>query len=304
MHGSPLSQTSKNFWSGFWSGTGTGTGTGTDTVTNLPSCLQFFPGLWLRITSMRIRVLLFTLSGSGVSFSLQCGSGSRSCSSSKWWESATTGTGLYTLDSWGRAIFWASRPPLWASTALQCSVLSLWSIWVLVLMRTRIQLFTSMRIRIQLPKIMRTRIRNHEFFSNGSLYRNCYRFPARVCVYRYLSGNIRTIFVKSTTTISKCFFKVIVSSQISFFSTFEWKYIRTPVRTLKEELYRVPDMKYPNFACTWRLKIVQIVPYGLCHFQCQTVDFSSFLSCTILYRYSVFCPQNYSEMKQSERLSV
>jgi hypothetical protein len=62
-----------------------------------------------------------------------------------------------------RAPLWTSRPPLWVSTALDGSILSIWSFRILTLMRIwiRIQLFALFRIHIQLgPKIMRIRIRD------------------------------------------------------------------------------------------------------------------------------------------------
>ncbi len=105
--------------------------------------------LRIRNKEMRIRIPLFTLTRIRIHFSLWCRSGSYS------YQSKTN------LQHWGAsafsAPFWASRPPLWASTTVQGFILSLHSSWIFTLFGSgsNLSLFTLIRIRIQHPKIMR-----------------------------------------------------------------------------------------------------------------------------------------------------
>ncbi len=102
--------------------------------------------IWILIpffTLMQIRIW--------IDLSLWCGI--RILSSSKWWEST---------DQWPteppRRHF---EPPLWASTALHGSLLSLRRSWILALRRIRILLLTLMRIgtiRLFTLKVIRIRL--------------------------------------------------------------------------------------------------------------------------------------------------
>ncbi len=87
-------------------------------------------------------------------------------------------------------LFWASTPQLWASTPqfwaptdLHGSILSLYSSWILAMMRIRIQLPKIIRIRIRLHKIMWKRTGIFLLFSMHRNQENCRWRGARVAPY-------------------------------------------------------------------------------------------------------------------------